>query len=167
MTRIWKPNSKVIKENVNNMEVRTNSVPISDKWQILLDIRTQHNTMEDSPGWFFSLFHLLEVLDLVLGAAPVGVGRLPPHQRDALLLDLLRPELADERRRCRKKKSRIPNSQSICITWGFSQKLRTLPREFSSRGCRKENSEFPPEGVSNERTAAAAAAKWRIKSGGH
>lgn len=41
----------------------------------------------------FFFFYLLVVLDLVFSAAAVRVGRLPPHQRYALLFDLLRPEL--------------------------------------------------------------------------
>lgn len=41
----------------------------------------------------FFFFYLLIVLDLVFSAAAVRVGWLPPHQRYALLFDLLRPEL--------------------------------------------------------------------------
>lgn len=48
--------------------------------------------------------YLLVILDLVLGAAAVGVRRLPPHQRYALLLDLLCSQFADQRRRCREEK---------------------------------------------------------------
>lgn len=52
------------------------------------------------------LIYLLVVFDLVLGAAAVWVGGLPPHQGEALLLDLLRSQLADQRGRYKEVKKR-------------------------------------------------------------
>lgn len=55
--------------------------------------------------WCNSGTHLLIVLDFIFCAAAVGVGGFSPHQSDALLLDLLRSQLTDQRRGCRWKRS--------------------------------------------------------------
>ena len=45
----------------------------------------------------YKSIYLLIVLDLIPSAAAVWVRRLPPHQGYALLLDLLRSQLTDQR----------------------------------------------------------------------
>lgn len=67
-----------------------NGLPAS--YVSIWDVRDRR-TDDDVPHSFFFSFYLLVVLDLVFSAAAVRVGRLPPHQRYALLFDLLRPEL--------------------------------------------------------------------------
>lgn len=77
-------------------------------------------------------FYLLVVFDLVFSAAAVGVGGLPPHQGDALLLDLLRSQLTDQWWRCeevRGKKEDVERGRLGFWVWvSFNKRLKEFSR---------------------------------------